>query len=99
MSAYQVDALDQARASDAELHQITVQRKEVQTNQANIGEWSEADLRFARPAVPTPQPPVQSEPAPTLPVVTPSLPSTGQVYVRGYYRKNGTYVHSYTRSR
>jgi hypothetical protein len=33
------------------------------------------------------------------PVATGSSPSSGRVYVRGYYRKNGTYVHSYTRSR
>jgi hypothetical protein len=29
--------------------------------------------------------------------VTPTPPSTGQCYVNGYYRKNGTYVHGYWR--
>jgi hypothetical protein len=35
--------------------------------------------------------------APTAPPVTPTTPSSGQCYVNGYYRKNGTYVHGYWR--
>ena len=81
VSAYRVSSLDQARASDAELNQIAVQRKEVQTNPANAGEWTAPDLQFARPA----------------PATVQSQPSSDRVYVRGYTRKDGTYVHSYTR--
>ncbi|HBI41926.1 MAG TPA: hypothetical protein DDY78_03590 [Planctomycetales bacterium] len=109
VSAYRLGALDHARASEADLARISVPRKEVEANPTNAGEWSTADLKFARPPAslapaqppgqngPVPQPPVQYQPMPTGPIYTPPQPSGGSVYVRGYTRKNGTYVHSYTR--
>jgi hypothetical protein len=108
VSAYLVSALDQARASDAELNQIAVQRDEVQTNPTNRGEWTANDLTFARPvpppAPPSPSavPPITSPPPPApavVPAPPPPAPSTDRVYVRGYTRKDGTYVHAYTRRR
>lgn len=109
VSAYRLGVLDQARASEVELAQISVPRKEVQANPANTSEWAMADLKLARPSAPLPQPPVQYEPAPQPPVqyqpvpvdphYAPSKSSGGSVYVRGYTRKDGTYVHSYTRRR
>ena len=83
VSVYRAKALDHARASDKELSQIAVQRKEVELNSRNAGEWNGNDLKFARP------------------VATGSAgPATGgSVYVRGYTRKDGTYVQAHTRRR
>lgn len=94
VSLYDTKKLDQARASKDELAQITSS-----SGQAN--DWSRDDLQYARKlprsvsptATPTPSP--YAFPTPT-PVPT---RSTGDVYVRGYYRKNGTYVHGYSRNR
>jgi hypothetical protein len=91
VSVYDEKSLATARASGAELLAITQPRVEPPP----------------RPIYFTPQP------AEAPPETTPwtasdfsySRPSSsaassggGQVYVRGYYRANGTYVHSYTRS-
>ena len=65
VSAYREQALDQLRASAAELNQIAVQRREVETNPANAGEWNVTDLQSAR-AVQRP---------------TAGLPPAGRVYV------------------
>ena len=35
--------------------------------------------------------------SPTIPPIVPTTPSTGQCWVNGYYRKNGTYVNGYWR--
>lgn len=40
---------------------------------------------------------VEVQAVPTTPPVVPAIPSSGQCYVNGYYRKNGTYVHGYWR--
>jgi hypothetical protein len=83
VSAYQVNALDLARASDVELQQIVVQRKEVQTNPANVGEWNANDLTFARP-VPTPTPPL-----PSLVTTPPGPPAVRRPCLRPRLRPEG----------
>jgi len=108
VSVYSIDALNSARASDSELQAITVVNNSgINTNA--VAPWL-ATLRA--PAVATP-PATQSRtgvttytaPSPSYvggyvpSYVAPSTRGSGPVYVNGYYRKNGTYVHSYTRSR
>lgn len=101
ISVYYAERLDRARASEEELSAITVGRTELETaNSGKLGAtaktppvrgpgeepdtaWTGEDLRKAR-----------------APSVEPGTPSSGgRVYVRGYYRKNGTYVQPHTRSR
>lgn len=94
ISVYDVSALDAARASKTELADITVPKKSVaasDTNQANDPSvWTSSDIPYSRSNNPTTQP---------SDVDTGSGGyNGGDVYVRGYYRKDGTYVHSYTRS-
>ena len=40
---------------------------------------------------------IEAQTQPVPPPVVPTLPPSGQCYVNGYYRKNGTYVHGYWR--
>ena len=75
--------------------------------------WTKNDLQYARPVYyvvgpapkPVSTPTVQSPPPSPTPSYSYSSTASehsydhGSVYVRGYYRKNGTYVHSYTRRR
>lgn len=97
ISIYDEKMLTGQRASEGELKDITVERKSVQspepkakakTDEASNGSdrtnWTSDDLGYARS---------QSGDSPS------STSNGGSVYVRGYYRKDGTYVHSYTRSR
>lgn len=101
VSLYYTNLLDEARASDTELAAITVLTpapdkgtltkvdKQPKTPPAKTGAaepttgWSDDDLRKAR------QPAASSG----------TTSSGGRVYVRGYYRKDGTYVQAHTRSR
>jgi len=94
VSAYYDNKLASARASEPELAEITVPKSQVDkvsvaANSAapatatSSSQWSTSDLRLARPT-----PSRQTGSA-----------STGEVYVRGYHRKDGTYVSPHTRSR
>lgn len=98
VSVYYERRLDQARASEKELNAITVARDAPakpsaakapapKSAAASASEpdtgWSRDDLQRAR----RPQ------------ASTGSSSSGGRVYVRGYYRKDGTYVQGHTRSR
>ncbi len=98
VSVYDEASLNSARASDAEIRQITVPRNiasaPVSVTQPSQ-QWSKADLNESRPASTTSFTPALSAPA-ASPAYHPS--SSGTVYVRGYYRKDGTYVRSHTRS-
>jgi len=97
VSAYYDNKLASARASEAELVEITVPKSQVDkvsvaANSApatatSCSQWSTSDLRLARPT-PSRQTGYASGSA-----------SAGQVYVRGYHRKDGTYVSPHTRSR
>jgi hypothetical protein len=73
VSIYDLAALDRARASRDELHEITERRMPAP---GRVGGWTASDLARARP--------VKHE---------------GDVYVRGYTRRDGTYVRPHTRSR
>lgn len=103
ISAYDMTRLESARFADTELNEITVKRAEISrvaaaeaaraAEQRLITAWSRADLeRAVRPTV-TSAGTITSSP------VSYSNYSTGRVYVKGYYRKNGTYVSGYYRSR
>lgn len=99
VSVYDKRALDGMRASDAELAAITVARAAEKEPSATPSrdvkaaappeqatdpvEWTPGEMRYARP------------------VRTQSVasPGSGRVYVRGYYRKDGTYVRAHTRRR
>jgi hypothetical protein len=85
VSVYDESALAQARASGSEMLTITQPR-----------------------IAPKPMQPVVTAPysmawtpnelSYARPNISPPSGAVGRVYVRGYYRKDGTYVHSYTRS-
>lgn len=89
VSIYDEKALDEARATPAEIAQITVP-KTAKTAPANpsdttasndpVYDWQSSDLKRSRPSAVS------------------SGSGGGSVYVRGYQRKDGTYVRSYTRS-
>ncbi|MBI3878061.1 MAG: hypothetical protein HY300_19225 [Verrucomicrobia bacterium] len=92
VSVYSEKMLDSQRASPAEMANITVNRAQIGGAANSTSGWSQEDLRFARPASTPPAitPAIQSSPANS---------GSGPVYVNGYTRKDGTYVHSYTRRR
>jgi len=98
VSIYDEAKLNSARASDAEIRQITVPRN-IASAPVSVKhpseQWSKADLNESRPASATSYTPTFSAPA-ASPSYDPS--SSGSVYVRGYFRKDGTYVHPHTRS-
>jgi hypothetical protein len=102
VSVYDEAALDKVRATQKELEQITVERAaarqavasqrtappqpslaSARSDDDELLGWSPSDMRYAR---------------------APKAPSSGgggggRVYVRSYYRKDGTYVHAHTRRR
>lgn len=88
VSVYDEDMLGKARASGAELLEITQPKVEpkpqpvVQAAPAMPDtRWTPTDISYSRPSVSS------------------SSSSGGSVYVRGYYRKDGTYVRPHTRRR
>jgi hypothetical protein len=117
VSVYDESALDRARATEAELADITVARTDVaparladsapEPSRSRPGQ-SPPPKRGSTPSPATkPANPADDEPsldwqandlARARPAVQ-SSPGGGSVYVRGYYRKNGTYVRPHTRSR
>jgi hypothetical protein len=112
ISIYNTKSLDQARATPAELAEITVERSAPTsatptTQKLNaddfIVDWTPREIEKARkPAVTIAPPklsPTATRPDPgTAQTPTVSRPSSGTVYVRGYVRKDGTYVKPYARS-
>lgn len=104
ISVYSTEALDAARAKPEELDQITVARaapaKPVAAAQAATAratvvasaiesdsqpEWTPDDMSRSR--------------APRSTASASSSSTSGRVYVRGYHRKDGTYVKPHTRKR
>lgn len=106
VSVYDEGSLDKARASDKEVQDISVARTEEKksaptkpspqpkasgsggsSSSANSATpapgWSDSDMKSARATRSTAK----------------ATPSSGRVYVRGYYRKNGTYVSGHSRRR
>ena len=98
VSVYSERALDSQRASAQEMANVSVARSQLTDSGDGTSGWSSQDLRFARPQVPTavapPAPPVRQ-----IAPVPPTSSSSGRVYVSGYTRKDGTYVHAHTRRR
>jgi hypothetical protein len=114
ISIYDENRLDLARASESELERISTAKTPTTpkptTTQENRG-WSAEEMKLARPVqtYQTPSYPARSTynpPRPAAPSTTynsrgssPSPTYTGgRVYVRGYTRKDGTYVQPHTRS-
>ncbi len=101
ISVYDEQKLIASRANQKELAEISIRKEEVArvVPQESGGEstWTRDDLKNARPErlvlnVPvTVAPKEQDRPSPTY--------STGTVYVKGYTRKDGTYVRPHTRRR
>jgi hypothetical protein len=99
ISAYDMTRLETARVADNEIHDITQRRAEIastakrsmeaETPQGNV-DWTPEDL--ARAVRPT-----QTQPSYGTPAF--ATYSTGRVWVRGYTRKDGTYVREHSRSR
>jgi len=85
VSFYSVNALDSARATPKEIKEITVAKSSV------------AGSSGTQPADVDPYEWHQSDISRARPAQAGSV-SGGQVYVRGYYRKDGIYVRPYTRS-
>jgi hypothetical protein len=96
-AVYFADAVEAIRAKDSELAAITAPRtptKQEPVIEDTTPAWSNDDLARARAANPSSG---GSSPAPAN---TGGGPSSGsRVYVRGYTRKDGTYVRAHTRSR
>lgn len=94
VATYFERAVDGLRAKDADLAAITVDRTKPAADDDRA--WSSQEMDQARTASRTTSAPVSSG----VPAVTTSGSSGGsRVYVRGYYRKDGTYVHPHSRRR
>lgn len=94
VSVYDEKQLDAARASDKELKEITapiVAKPAAQAAKKDVDDpdWTADDMKRARPPTPTPRPRADDAPS----------GGGGSVYVRGYSRKDGTYVRPHTRRR
>lgn len=107
MSVYSESALNASRASAKEIARISVPTSNsTNSNSSRNSEWSQNQLDLSR-RIKTASTNVESTPTPSPTpnyispnYTTPDNSSGGdRVYVHGYYRKNGTYVNSYTRSR
>ena len=104
VSVYSEKVLNSQRASAQEMANVSVARSQLTDSADGTSGWSSQDLRFARPQVATavarPVPPVrQVAPVMRSAPVPPASSSSGRVYVSGYTRKDGTYVHAHTRRR
>lgn len=106
ISIYSETALNGARSSKSEIETISepirklIKIKEPVKSpaQAQLNSWNREDLAAVRRI----SIPVRISPNIRIGSTRtnePVSPSSGQVYVGGYYRKDGTYVRSYTRSR
>lgn len=104
VSVYDEAELDSSRASPTELEDITVAKKDVAASEAGpAAGGSPNPLVGAAPgqtptggASPTPGPGAWT--ADDLKAARPGGGSGDRVYVHGYTRKDGTYVHPHTRS-
>jgi hypothetical protein len=93
--------LASARASENELTSVTqtvelpkkpnVTVKKTPKTATVDENWKDEDVKYVRPK------PVSSPPVASVPPINNSYSSSSRVYVRGYYRKNGTYVRPHSR--
>lgn len=106
VSLYRMRDLDSVRATDKELKDISVSAKPAPNDGRPSDEtlWSNKELSNARIASPKSEEAddtarLSSSTATRSHSSSPSVSgSSGRVYVRGYYRKDGTYVKAHTRS-
>lgn len=98
LAVYYLDKVEKARATPAEIESISVARNAVKTPAAEgSAEWGADDVRLARAAP-------AADPTPTTGSTGAytsggSSGGGGRVYVRGYTRKDGTYVQPHSRKR
>ncbi len=92
ISIYSESLLDKSRATPKELGRIAVSRSAIRPTQVDDS-WTAGELRNARPNFPIASATTYSR------TNSPDVPSSGSVYVRGYFRKNGTYVRPHSRKR
>jgi hypothetical protein len=92
ISVYDENALTNARASGAEL--LAIKQPQIIPKPQPAAVISEPS---SQPVVTAPEPAYMWS-ADELSYSRPSHSAGGEVYVRGYYRKDGTYVSPYTRS-
>jgi hypothetical protein len=99
ISVYSTKALDDSRASEAELAAITVKKAEAAAVNKKAAQDAGAMNTASKTASPADGHSWSSDEI-KLARATKDTSSSygGSVYVRGYMRKNGTYVQSYTRS-
>jgi hypothetical protein len=95
ISAYNEAGLDTVRAKEEELKAISVASVAQAEPSNDPVAWSNSEIQQARP---TPQTVVTSQTSEYSSNYS-SSSSSGRVYVRGYYRKDGTYVQAHTRKR
>jgi hypothetical protein len=110
VSVYSEQGLNRARASNEELKQIAVPKAAV--GQGKVpSDWSADEIKLARQTLPVTSPTPEAQRSAAQSAGQADWPGTathtggygsrstggGSVYVRAYYRKDGTYVHSHTR--
>jgi hypothetical protein len=101
VSVYNTALLDKARATPEELKQITVAsppRPVVAQAPAFPSPQTAMPVSVANAPTADPSSPSWTDWTPNDLSSSSSTGSGGDVYVRGYYRSNGTYVQSYTRA-
>ena len=99
ISVYDAQALEQSRASPQELDAITERKDEIRRYVPTMGETSQLPEQSSDASLPTlpTWSPSDLKDARRAPSDTSS--SSDRVYVRGYIRKDGTYVRPHSRSR
>jgi hypothetical protein len=107
ISVYDEAKINTSRASEEEMKRISVSKLELSRQAQVIASWTKEDADKARPYYPpttqaTSTPPGNSS-STTASYVRPASASSsysggGRVYVREYWRKDGTYVQAHTRS-
>lgn len=104
VSIYNEFELEKSRATPAELADLAVERQTLPAAQvqraapaqqavADGSSWSPAELQRRAPRY-EPDPPASRQPA-----FTPPTAGSSRVYVKGYYRKNGSYVRGHYRKK
>lgn len=84
VALYFADRVEKARATPEQIAEISVRADQVSATEADPNNWNRDDMKYARaPSAGKGQ----------------SSSSGGTVYVRGYHRKDGTYVRPHTRRR
>jgi hypothetical protein len=91
ISVYNEDAITNARASGAEL--LSISQPKIASPKTNYYSWTPPENSSIAPENSWTPSDISTYSRPS----SPKASNGGSVYVRGYYRKNGTYVNGYTR--